>query len=69
MTGIRYGFTCGLVIGFTYVFSAAWLHAADRTEAQPNVILIYTDDQGTVDVGCYGANDLITPNMDELASS
>jgi arylsulfatase A len=34
---------------------------------QPNVILIYTDDQGTVDANCYGATDLITPNMDRLA--
>lgn len=34
---------------------------------QPNVILIYTDDQGTVDVHCYGADDLTTPHMDGLA--
>lgn len=35
---------------------------------QPNVILIYTDDQGSVDVNCYGAKDLITPSLDDLAS-
>lgn len=34
---------------------------------QPNVILIYTDDQGSIDMNCYGANDLSTPNMDALA--
>lgn len=34
---------------------------------KPNVILIYTDDQGTLDMGCYGASDLYTPNMDKLA--
>lgn len=34
---------------------------------QPNVILVYTDDQGSVDVNCYGAKDLITPHMDALA--
>ena len=38
--------------------------AADRP---PNVILILTDDQGSVDAGCYGATDLITPNIDRLA--
>jgi len=35
--------------------------------SKPNVIIIYTDDQGTLDMGCYGASDLYTPNMDKLA--
>jgi len=34
---------------------------------QPNVIIILTDDQGSVDLNCYGAKDLATPNMDSLA--
>ncbi|MDB4438071.1 sulfatase-like hydrolase/transferase [bacterium] len=34
---------------------------------KPNVIVIFTDDQGTVDMNCYGAKDLVTPNMDGLA--
>ena len=34
---------------------------------QPNVLIILTDDQGTLDVNCYGASDLYTPNMDRLA--
>jgi arylsulfatase A-like enzyme len=33
----------------------------------PNVILIVSDDQGSVDVNCYGAADLYTPNLDRLA--
>ena len=37
--------------------------AADR----PNVILIYTDDQGSLDLNCYGSKDLHTPNLDALA--
>jgi len=42
----------------------------DRQEAAhgPNVVLILTDDQGSVDVNCYGAEDLHTPNLDRLAS-
>ena len=36
---------------------------------KPNVIIIYTDDQGTVDLGSYGATDLMTPNMDALVKS
>ena len=35
--------------------------------SRPNVLVIYTDDQGTLDVGCFGATDLYTPNMDALA--
>ncbi len=36
--------------------------------ARPNVIVIYTDDQGTVDAGCFGSDDLTTPHIDALAS-
>mgnify|MGYP000225398850 CR=1 FL=1 len=39
-----------------------------RTRARPNVILILSDDQGTVDVTCYGARDLHTPHLDALAA-
>jgi arylsulfatase A-like enzyme len=34
----------------------------------PNVIVILTDDQGTLDAGCYGARDVDTPHMDALAA-
>ncbi|MBA7547824.1 N-acetylgalactosamine-6-O-sulfatase [subsurface metagenome] len=34
----------------------------------PNIILIFTDDQGYGDIGCYGATGFETPNLDKLAS-
>ena len=36
---------------------------------RPNVLIIYTDDQGSVDANCYGSADLITPNLDRLAET
>lgn len=36
--------------------------------AQPNVILIVSDDQGYPDLGCIGSKPLITPNLDKLAA-
>ena len=35
---------------------------------KPNVIVIYTDDQGSLDLNCYGSKDLQTPHLDQLAS-
>ena len=40
---------------------------AIAAERKPNVVLIMTDDQGAVDLNCYGAKDLVTPNMDRIA--
>ena len=36
--------------------------------AQPNVILIVSDDQGYPDLGCIGSKPLITPHLDKLAA-
>ena len=36
---------------------------------QPNVVILLTDDQGTIDANCYGSTDLITPNIDHLAAT
>ncbi len=41
----------------------AGLSAADR----PNILLIFTDDQGINDVGCYGS-EIPTPHIDRLAA-
>lgn len=34
----------------------------------PNIVLIYVDDLGYGDLGCYGATGVETPNIDRLAS-
>lgn len=39
-----------------------------KPEKQPNVLIIYTDDQAQWTVGAYGNKEVHTPNMDRLAS-
>ncbi len=41
--------------------------AHSESARKPNVVIIYTDDQGTIDANCCGSKDLITPHMDGLA--
>lgn len=36
---------------------------------KPNVVIMFTDDQGTLDANCYGSKDLYTPTMDKLAET
>jgi arylsulfatase A-like enzyme len=59
----KIAFCMGLVT--VAIASAAFCSGADK----PNVVIFFTDDQGTLDINCYGATDLQTPNMDRLAES
>src|SRR5258708_360860 len=41
---------------------------ASAAESLPNLVIIFTDDQGYADVGVFGAKGFATPNLDRLAS-
>ena len=60
-----------MVLGVKYIiillltFPALGVSAVER----PNILIILTDDQGTIDANCYGSTDLRTPNIDRLAAT
>lgn len=39
-----------------------------NSSVHPNVVLIFTDDQGYQDVGVFGSPDIETPNLDQMAN-
>ena len=42
--------------------------AARTARRKPNIIVIYVDDLGYGDLGCYGAKAIATPHIDRLAA-
>ena len=56
----------GITIVCLFISSGCNL-AGHRESAHTNFVVIYTDDQGYADVGCFGAKDFETPNLDRMA--
>lgn len=55
-----------IIISVLFIFSLG-THSFARSNQKPNVLLIVTDDQGSIDVNSFGSKDLTTPNLDKLA--
>ena len=53
-----------LVVGVNVVLGSQSAMAADK---RPNIIFLMADDQATHSMGCYGAPEARTPNLDRLA--
>lgn len=44
------------------------MHEQKKTNKSPNFIVIFTDDQGYADLGCFGGTHVQTPKIDKMAS-
>ncbi len=49
------------------IFAALTTQVASASD-QPNIVIIFADDVGYGDIGCYGAKHVQTPNIDLLAT-
>ena len=57
-----------LLIGIAILNAASASNLSAAETAKPNIIFLFSDDQTEQAVGCYGNKDVITPNLDNLAS-
>ena len=60
-----------LVISVSFAFRCASASSQEAEvgagqDAKPNILIIFTDDQGYADLGCYGSEQNKTPRMDQL---
>ncbi len=55
-----------MLSGLLYGCSSPFTHQSKQRP--PNFVVIFTDDQGYGDVGCYGGKGFTTPNLDEMAA-
>ncbi len=53
-----------LVVAFCLAVAAA--RSATAARARPNIVLLYADDLGWTDLGCYGSGYYETPSIDRL---
>jgi arylsulfatase A-like enzyme len=69
---------------FSYLTSCRWLtigllsltlanvsskNICAQNNTKPNLLIFYSDDQGWGETGCYGNNEIPTPNIDALAAN
>ena len=65
---------CGILVLSAALLGALDSHVAaacSQTQSEnrpPNIVIVFTDDQGWGDLSCYGSVDIPTPNIDQLAA-
>lgn len=56
-------------LSMLFICTGSILSAQTTASIKPNIVIIYVDDLGYGDVGCYGAKNVKTPNVDFLAKN
>lgn len=57
-----------VLVAITWLLGMNLCSNAVADTAKPNFVIIFTDDQGYGDLGCFGSQTIATPNIDRLAS-
>ena len=60
--------TSALIIILIYTFALNLISSAATKPDKPNILIIFTDDQGYGDLRCYGNKKNKTPELDKLAN-
>ena len=63
----RRRFLKALGIGVASLAAPSWIKGNQRTADKPNFVIIFMDDQGYQDIGCFGSPSIRTPNLDRMA--
>ena len=64
----RRGFLKILGAGMVSLAIPGIVRAGQKAGGKPNFVIIFTDDQGYQDVGCFGSPSIRTPNLDRMAA-
>jgi len=55
-------------LGFLLGTALIWMFVGNAQAERPNFVIIFVDDVGYGDVGCFGSKRIKTPNLDRMAA-